>query len=79
MSKKRILFKDIEDFFKDYEFSDDHLEISPCETITDIKQFVTSHMEIIKNNQDKPVDTRRRLTPYWDRLVAVYKMLNLNQ
>jgi len=77
-NKKTVKFQEIEAFFSDYEFSDDEIEISQCETVTNISKFVNSHLAIIKNNQNRPVDARKRLTPYWDRLLKMYKLLNLN-
>ena len=78
MSEKIIKFAEVEAFFKDYEFTDDEIELSVCETVTNIKTFVESHLAIIRNNQGKSVDQRRPLMPYWNRLIFMYKALNLN-
>lgn len=79
MAKQKIIkFEEIDKFFKNYEFTDDVIELNQCTTILDIKQMVNSHLEIIRNNQGKTVDQRRPLMPYYERLVQVYKLLNLN-
>lgn len=75
---KTVVYDEIAKFFENYEFTDDEIEISPAETVINIEKFVKSHLEIIKNNREKPVDTRRRLTPYWNRLLYMYKLLNLD-
>lgn len=73
-----VKFPEIEEFFKTYEFSDDIIELSAHETILNIKKYVTSHIVIIKSNLDKSEQTRKRLKPYWDRLLHIYKLLNIN-
>lgn len=75
---KTVVYDEIAKFFETYEFSDDEIELNQAETVIDIEKMVKSHLEIIKNNRSKAIDTRRRLTPYWNRLLHMYKLLNLD-
>ncbi len=56
----------------DYEFTDDEIEISQCETVLDVEKFVKTHIDILDANSGKSV-----CKPYYDRLLKVYKLLNL--
>ena len=67
-----ISVKTLSDYFKDYEFTDDEIEISPCETILNIELFDQTHLTAIKNNSGN-----KTFKPYYDRLVKLYKLLNL--
>lgn len=61
----------IEQYFKSIEFTDDVIELDQCTTITNIKQFVESHLAILNAKGG-------RLRPYYDRLLKLYQIYHEN-
>jgi len=67
---KTTSLKTIEDFFKNYNFTDKKISISKCEKVIDTKKFVFSHIEILKNNAGNKV-----FMPYYSRIEKLYLIL----
>lgn len=67
-----IKLNDIELFFKNYDFNDQEIQLSPCETITDLRTFVNSHFRVLQNNKGNKV-----ILPYFNRLKKVYLKLKI--
>lgn len=69
------LLLEIEAFFKNYDFEKSeckHININKCAKVIDLKKFVESNIELIKNNKEKLA------MPYYERLVSVYLMIKNN-
>ncbi|MBW2998464.1 hypothetical protein KY321_02900 [Candidatus Woesearchaeota archaeon] len=64
---KQVPLAVIEEYFKDVEFTDDHIELDQCTTITNIKKFYESHLSILKANSGK-----KNVMPYYKRLLKLY-------
>jgi collagenase-like PrtC family protease len=65
-----VNLKTIEAFFDDYQFDENVLILSECETITDLKKYIDTNIHILKKNSGK-----LRYAPYFYRLERVYKKL----
>ena len=60
-------------FYSTYKFEDfKPIEINGCETVTDLRTFVRSHVLAIRPNIDNPI-----YQPYFDRLHKVYLISKL--
>ena len=70
--KREITLQEMEEFFKSYEFTDDIIELNQCTTVTNIKTLVTTHIAALKANTGN-----KTLMPYYNRLLTIYKLLNL--
>ena len=64
---KQVPLTVIEEYFKDVEFTDDHIELDQCTTITNIKNFYESHLSILKANSGK-----KSVMSYYLRLLKLY-------
>ncbi len=64
---KTVPLEVIEKYFKDVEFTDDHIELDQCTTITNIKKFYESHLSILKANSGK-----NHVMSYYLRLLKLY-------
>ena len=53
--------------FENYDFETDKIKLNECSTITNLKNFVDSHISILKSNSGN-----KRFLPYFDRLHKVY-------
>lgn len=62
-----IKLKTIEDYFKNYYFSDSEVVINEAEKITNLKNFINKHVSMLKANPGNPV-----YLPYYERLKKVY-------
>jgi hypothetical protein len=62
-----VTLKTIEDYFKDYTFSDSEVVINEAEKITNLKTFINTHISMLKANPGNPV-----YLPYYERLKKVY-------
>jgi len=61
---------DLEKFFNDIELPVGGFELSPCETITDMRSCVDSHLGLARANND-----RRVYTPYLLRMKKLREIL----
>lgn len=59
----------IEEYFKDMDFTDDHIELDECTTVTNIKEFYESHLTILKANTGNKI-----VMPYYQRLLKLYNI-----
>ena len=41
----------IEEFFDNYNFNDQEIQLSPCEKILNLEKFIKSHIKFLKNNK----------------------------
>lgn len=67
---KMTSLQTIENFFENYDFNDGKISISKCEKVIDVKKFVFSHIEILKNNSGNMV-----FMPYYSRIEKLYLIL----
>ena len=58
------------EFFDNYDFKNNELELNHFTKITDLKTFVNTHVSYLKSNSGK-----RIFLPYFNRLNDVYKKL----
>ena len=58
-------------FFETYEFPNEPIRLDECSVITNQKEFVKSHIQVLEANSGK-----RLFRPYYDRLLAYYKLVN---
>lgn len=65
-----IKLKELEWFAETTEFTDEPVRLSQCEVITNQKQFVESHLAVLKANSGKKL-----VMPYYIRLVKFYKII----
>ena len=65
-----VNLKTIEAFFDNYQFDENVLILSECETITDLKKYIDTNIHILKSNSGQ-----LRYAPYFYRLERVYKKL----
>lgn len=66
---KQVSLTVIEEYFKDVEFTDDHLELDQCTTVTNIKAFYESHLTLLKANSGNKL-----VMPYYQRLLKLYNI-----
>ena len=59
----------IEEYFKNIEFTDDHLQLDECTTVTNIQKFYEEHLSILKQNTGD-----KRYMPFYYRLLKLYKI-----
>ena len=64
---KRVPLKEIENYFKDVEFTDDHIQIDKCTTVTNIEKFYNTHLETLKKNSGNKL-----FMPFYMRLLKLY-------
>jgi len=64
---KMVSLKEIENYFKQVEFTDDHLQLDQCSTITNLEKFYNSHLQALKKNSGD-----KRFMPYYMRLLKFY-------
>ena len=64
---KKVPLTVIEEYFKSVEFTDDHIELDECSTITNIQKFYESHLSILKANSGKKI-----VMPYYNRILKLY-------
>ena len=57
----------IENYFKDIDFTDDHLQLDQCTLVTNIKTFYESHLEVLKKNSKTKL-----VYPFYARLLKLY-------
>jgi len=60
----------IEEFFDNYNFNDQEIQLSPCEKILNLEKFIKSHIKFLKNNKGKKL-----FMPYYIRLEKTYLKL----
>jgi len=63
--------QNLKKFFETHEFSDEPIRLDKCSVITNQKEFVKSHIEVLEANSGKKL-----YRPYFDRLLAYYKLVN---
>ena len=61
---------EIEKFFKDYDFEGRQIKISQCERVLNVKNFVESHIKMLRANTGN-----KRYLPYFDRINKLYLLL----
>ena len=61
---------EIELFFKDFEFSDEPIELNKATVIRNPTIFIASHLDMLRGN-----NSRKIKKPYWERLFELYKIL----
>lgn len=59
---------DLKRFFDDFKPTDEIIELSQWETITDQKKFIKSHLNALNGNPGN-----KTFLPYYNRLVEFYK------
>lgn len=64
---KRVTLKEIENYFKDVEFTDDHIQIDQCTIVTNIEKFYNTHLETLKKNSGNKL-----FMPFYMRLLKLY-------
>lgn len=62
-----IPLKEIEEYFNEYSFEKNKVEINDCTWVTDLKKFVDTHISILKANPGN-----KRFLPYYERLYKAY-------
>lgn len=67
----RITLKQLEEFFKDREYSSEPIRLNQCSVINDRKKFVESHLAVLKANLGKKL-----VMPFYTRLVIFYNLVN---
>lgn len=67
----KITLKEIKEFFNDYEFSTEPLELDICTTLNNQKLFVDSMIKLLEHNSGK-----RWALPYYNHLLKYYKYIN---
>jgi hypothetical protein len=60
----------LKQFFETYEFSNKPIRLDKCSVITNQKEFVKSHIQVLEANSGKKL-----FRPYFDRLLAYYKLV----
>ncbi len=63
--------QELEQWFNENNHLVTDCKLSICEKIIDGKTFIDSHISELKNNSGNP-----RYLPYYDRLLAYYRLLN---
>ena len=58
------------EFFENYDFKNNELELNHFTKITNLKKFTDTHISYLKANSGKKL-----FLPYFDRLKSVYKKL----
>lgn len=58
------------EFFDNYDFKCNKIELDQCTKIKDIKKFTDSHIGFLKNNSGNKL-----FSPYFDRLKQLYLKL----
>tara|TARA_R110000782_G_scaffold18395_3_gene50631 strand:- start:1073 stop:1276 length:204 start_codon:yes stop_codon:yes gene_type:complete len=62
--------KNMVEFFDNYDFKNNELELNHFTKITDLKKFINTHVGYLKANSGNKL-----FIPYFDRLNDVYKKL----
>jgi len=60
----------IEEFFNNYNFNDQEIQLSTCEKILNLEKFIKSHIKFLKSNKGKKL-----FMPYYIRLEKTYLKL----
>jgi hypothetical protein len=69
----RMSLPDLEQFFNSVSLPKE-VRLSQCETITDVKKFVRSHLDVLKANSGNPA-----YMPFYERLLKLKEILTKNQ
>jgi hypothetical protein len=64
---QKVTLKEIECYFKDYDYKNNTLILDKCTTITDLKKYVETQIRLLKGR----IRTKS-FKPYADRLKRVY-------